>query len=331
LATRQVLLLAIGILSALLVLTACQSTRDFVLVVGTFVVVVTIVAGPSIASGGADFYSIRAGSAVEGRLTGLFENANQFATMCALAAPLASVLIIVSRGPLARLLFLIALGIALTGLSLSLSRGAWIGTGLAFVFLLATLREIRRAAVLLAVPVVLAGVLIFTIAPTQPDLQVIGTRAKDIGTLGRYDQREEIWAEAIREISTRPVAGYGPNSFSIASARASLDSDLIVSASHAHNIFLAWGAEAGLPAIFFLVGLIVSVAIAGRRAARVLKRSNRRLRVLLAGVSAALIALLGQSMFDYTLGNAVVFVSTWLLLGLVLAVARYAGIRPHRR
>src|SRR6266545_540638 len=191
-------------------------------------------------------------------------------------------------------------------LMFTLSRGAWIGTALALLFLLVALSEARRALVLLVVPGILVAVLVAPLVPVgQTEINVVGERARALTALSPYDNRRQIYAEAWREIRADPVTGVGPGGFPIASARAGSRTSTYA-VVHAHNLLLTWGAEAGFPAVLFILGLALSLALAAREAGRRFRRLGQtRDRAIVAGVAAALLAIFGQGLFDYVLRNAV--------------------------
>ena len=111
-----------------------------------------------------------------------------------------------------------------------------------------TLREARRLLAILLVPLALIGYLIFSFAPAPPEVEVVGERVQAIGTRSPYDDRSQIYNEALREIREDPVTGVGPGGFIVSSRRAGTATST-VSADHAHNLLLNYGAESGLPAV----------------------------------------------------------------------------------
>jgi hypothetical protein len=94
---------------------------------------------------------------------------------------------------------------------------------------------------------------------------------------------------------------------------------------HAHNLLLTWGAEDGIPAVLFILGLAFSLAMAAHEAGRVFRRLGRgRDRSVVAGVAAALLAIFGQGVFDYVQRNAVANIATWAMVGALLVCLREA-------
>jgi O-antigen ligase len=96
-------------------------------------------------------------------------------------------------------------------------------------------------------------------------------------------------------------------------------------AVHAHNLFLTWAAETGLPGAACIIGLCVHAGLRARRARRFALRNAHPVdAAIVAGSAAALVAVVGQGLVDYTLRNSVIFVAVCGLVGLLLAATRVA-------
>jgi putative inorganic carbon (hco3(-)) transporter len=320
LAVKQIVALAGAILFACVVYTAVESMADVRWVIGSFLAVMTYVA-ISATSSGASFSDQFGGEVVTGRLTGAFSHPNQLGLYAAIAVCLGIGLAFGARTGRGRVIAILVSALALAPLLLSLSRGAWIGCGLAFLYFLVALREARRALVIAGVPFVIVGALVGSFAPSTPEVQVIGARARALTAISPYDERPQIYAEAQRQIRSSPLLGQGPGNFPYASSRA-LYADATVSNDHAHNLWLTWAAEAGIPAAALIVALMISVGRVARRTGQAAARRSRRDRAVIAGIVAALITVVGQGIFDYLLRNAVLLVTVWALVALLLASAR---------
>ncbi len=324
LAIRQIASLAGAIVFACVVVAVCATWVDLRRVVGAFVAVAAGMALSALVSAG-QFRSFGGGSRVEGRLQGVFDQPNQLGSFCALVAPVAASIAIGGRTRRSRLLAVAALAAILGGLLLSLSRGAWIGTIMAVLYLLATLPQARRAVVALSIPLILVAAVIGSFAAGSPQLEVVGERFTTLTRQGGvYDARSEIYREAQREILADPWTGQGPGSFPVASTRASSQA-FTVSAEHAHDILLTWAAESGVPAALAIVGFGVALAFTGRRAGRsALARGDPADRAIVAGLVAGLISVGGQGIVDYTFRNAVILIALFGVIGALLAAARAA-------
>jgi putative inorganic carbon (hco3(-)) transporter len=142
--------------------------------------------------------------------------------------------------------------------------------------------------------------------------------------LSPYDDRRVIYKEAIREFKQNPLLGVGPGGFPVASTRIVSESATL-SYAHAHNLYLNWAAEAGLPSLVIIFGFAIALGFAGRTASRGAQiRGDPRDRALILGVSAALLTVLAQGAFDYVIPNPVVFASFWTLVGALLVARREA-------
>jgi O-antigen ligase len=324
LALKQIASLAGGIVVACLVVGAATSLKALSQIL-TALAAVTASISLFALSSGVHFQTTSETGAVGGRLTGVFEHPNQLGCLCMLVTPIAMTLLLAARSWWGRLAYFVMLAAALFGVVLSLSRGAWIGTALAVLFLLITLREARRAALAVAVVLLVGAVFLGSVSHANPDFQVLGQRFQELTAVNPYDDRPAIYSEAWREIRENPLIGVGAGGFPVASERAGSGVSTI-SAEHAHNLFLNWAAEAGIPAVLFIVGFIISLGVASHRAARVFAAAGkRRHRIIVAGVTAGLLAMLGQGLVDYTLRNAVVFVALWAVIGALLACTRLAA------
>jgi O-antigen ligase len=328
LALKQIISLAGGIVFASIVLAACRNMVDLRRFLAVFTLVGTAIAITALSTGSAEnFETAYGGAQVQGRLQGALDHPNQLGSLCALTAPVAAALLLAARTRLGKAASVVALLLTFAALALSLSRGAWIGTAVAFLFLLATLPQARRLLLALSVPLVAISFLVWSLAPTTPETQIVGERARSITVLSPYDDREQIWAEARREIKEHPWTGIGPGGFRVASRRAESESSSVF-ALHAHNLFLNTGAENGLPAVVLLLAFAGALTGATRRASRRARAAGLTGdRVLTLGVAAGALAIFAQGFVDHTLGNSVVHIALWGLIGALLVARRDAG-RP---
>jgi O-antigen ligase len=113
------------------------------------------------------------------------------------------------------------------------------------------LPEFRRSLVVIGLPVLIIALAFGAFNPDAPQVEVVGERFQSLTLLSPYDARDQIWAEAIREIKEQPITGYGPGSFPVASIRSASESSTVF-AGHAHNFLLTWGAETGVVGVLML-------------------------------------------------------------------------------
>ncbi len=193
--------------------------------------------------------------------------------------------------------------------------------------MLVKLREARRLLLILAVPLVIAGFFVWSLGPTKTDVKVVGERARAITVLSPYDDRRVIYREAYREIRENPVLGVGPGGLPLGE-HAELLQLATLSYAHAHNLYLNWAAEVGLPSIVLILGFAGSLLLAAMTASRgAVARGDMADRAIVIGISAALLTVLAQGFFDYVIPNPVVYTAFWTLVGALL-VARRELRRP---
>jgi O-antigen ligase len=316
-----------GIVCSMVVLAGCRHMRDLRILLGGFVASGTSIALITLSETGHVSFTTEFGGTeiVSGRLQGAFDSPNQLGSLGALMVPVAASLIFGLRTLRWRVVSAGALILLLGALMLSLSRGAWIGTAVAALFLLARLREARRLLVLVSIPVAIIGFFVWSLAPANTEVKVVGERAKAINALSPYDHRAVIYREAFREIKENPLLGVGPGGFQVASTRVVSESATL-SYVHAHNLYLNWAAEAGLPSLVIILGFAIALGFAARTASRgATSRGDPADRALVLGISAALLSVLAQGAVDYVIPNPVVFIAVWTLVGALL-VARREGL-----
>jgi putative inorganic carbon (HCO3(-)) transporter len=312
--------LAGGLIFAAVVYASCRGLADVRLVLGAMTLAGAVV-GLTALAGGADFEAAYGGASVSGRLEGAFDSPNQLGSFCAVLTPIAAAFVFAVRGLTARVLATGGLLLLVSALMLSLSRGAWLGVAVAAVYMLLTLREARHLVLALAIPALAAGIALSSDNATDSrELQVIGERARSFTARSPYDGRTDIWNEARRQIKDDPWTGQGPGAFPAVSVRADSEANSIAP-DHAHNLALNWAAETGLPGLAIVGAFVFALAATGRRVRRaVLAEGDRRSYVLVIGMVSGLLALAVQNFtVDYTLGNAVVHLTMWGIIGLLLA------------
>ena len=323
LAIKQIAALVLGTLFTCVVVSTCRRVKDIQVILIGLIAVAVLIALVAF-SQGSDFRSTFGGARVQGRAAGSFDHSNQLGSLSAMTSLIAMALVAGARTARARWMGIAAILILLGGQALTLSRGAWIGTMVGIVFLAIVLPHARRALVLIAVPLFSVGVAIAILTPDNTQVQVIQQRFESLTVRSPYDDRSAIWQEAQRELIEDPVTGQGAGGFPVASTRSASGANTVF-AYHAHNIFLTWGAEAGFPAIFAIIGFAVSLGISASRARRRADGDSYEeiaYHALVAGLMAALLALLAQGLVDYTLRNAVIFIAVMAVVGCLLAAIR---------
>jgi O-antigen ligase len=325
-AIKPLLGLAASIVLVALIWTVCRDLRDVRLLLGVLVAVAVFISANALLGAGSTrvFYS---GAVVEGRAQGLFIEPNELGSFCSMAA-LVAVGLALGAGTARRRLYAgLALVVILGALALSLSRGAWLGTLVGFALLLVTVTQARRAVLLLAVPLLAATSFLNVFLPENPQVQVLGERARVFTKLDQpYEGRPAIWAEAMRQIHAEPVTGSGPENFGVASRRLAATGQTVYT-GHAHNLYLNTAAELGLTGLALLLVFFGALASAARGALKRLRRLGlARDRAVVAGVAAALLSFAVQGLTNTFTGNPILDATVWSLAGFVLVAHR--GTRP---
>ena len=321
-AVRQIVSVLLACAVPLAVVTICRSLRQLRLLVMAMVVVGGAVCAMSLA--GASSLRAEAGARrVDNRLHGIFTEPNQFGIFSAFILLLSVGMLLGARDLRERVVSGLSAAASGLGLLLALSRGAWIGTALAMLLLVALLPQARRWLVIgIGGALILTGIA-GTVGMNEAELSVVTQR---IGTVtspldNPYDNRPAIWREARREIRESPWLGQGAGQFPVTSRRVTSNSTS-VSAEHAHNTLLTAAVELGIPSVFFVIALTLSLLQRLRRTVALLRAEGNADASLVAGVGAAASAVVGQGLVDFTLRNAVLLLVLSFLVGLMLAADR---------
>lgn len=325
---RQILQLTGGLLFASVVIGVCRNMNDLRRVLGGITAVGAFIAALALTSVG-NITIVLGGAVAEGRLHGAFTDPNQLGAFSAMTLFPAIGLLGGSKTKRARILSLVALVLISAALLLSLSRGAWVGVVLGIVFLLVTVQEFRRLLLGFGIPAVIVASALGAFAPDAPQVQVVQARLRSFTVLSPYDARDQIWAEGLREMRENAITGVGPGSFPVASLRSASGTSTVF-AEHAHSIFFTWGAETGVPGLLIVIGIMVALAATGRRTIQTARRwARNRDRILISGVAAGLVTVVGHGLVDYNLRNTVIHLAVWSLIGALLAASRLqtGGVR----
>jgi O-antigen ligase len=328
-ATDQTLVLVASFLLACALVFACESFKDIRLLTAIFLAVGCVMCAEGFSN---TTTTTNFGVAVSTRAVGVFQSPNELGSLAAILLMVALGVVLSGLPRSYRVLGAIAAVFAISALALSLSRGAWLGAGAGIVGLALFIPWAWRvlAAVALVGLVLGLGLGAFNADPTE--VQVLQSRFGEIlhPVTDPYDQRPAIWREAEREIGLRPLFGFGPGNFPVASARSGSAAQT-VGAVHAHDVLLTVGAEAGLPAAAAVVAFTLGIGWAAWRTRRALRASPDA--AIAAGFAAALLAVLVHGTVDFTLRNSTLMGLVWVLAALVVAsdrIARAPSLLPGR-
>jgi len=123
-------------------------------------------------------------------------------------------------------------------------------------------------------------------------------------------ERREFWEQAVKLTLDRPLLGYGPYSFRF--LQPTIQTSVLATSDHPHNVLLKYASERGIPAaIFFclLIGLCVL---------SVLRNPTPRWFDLFAVVS--IVGVLAHNMIDFNLQFLGIALPMWVLLGCIAPV-----------
>jgi O-antigen ligase len=258
----------------------------------------------------------------------VFSQPNELGAFAMLIALTVVGWLIAARSRLDRVIGILAAVVSVATLLLSLSRSAWIGAVAGLVALIVLLPSARRPLLATGGAIVLAGALLGAFAPQQTQVHVVADRLSSLRhatTDNPYDSRPVIYREALREITSHPWLGVGPDNFPIASTT-SASGAATVQAEHAHDVMLTVAAEAGLPAALVLLALTASAGTAVLRGLRRARRARDvQTHAVLAALTAALLGLMAEGVTDFTLRNLLVAQAAWAVLALGLAGAAGAA------
>jgi putative inorganic carbon (HCO3(-)) transporter len=250
---------------------------------------------------GKDFYL----AYVADRITGFMSHWMTFSAHMLFALCLAVSLLLFTRQPLARRLFLLgAAAIFAVAILLAQTRSIWLGAACAVAFLLFRWRAISLA----ALPVLLAAAYWLSPAPVQTRMISI---VRPQGEVDSNSHRAITRETGLRMIAAHPWLGLGPEG-----PGKQFDQYLAVPRTvrplpdgyygHLHNLYMQYAAERGLPA---LACFLVFAAINARSWWR--QRSARSQFAL-----AVLIGLAAEALFEYNLGDSEVLTPFLALFGL---------------
>ena len=278
----------------------------------------------------------------KGRVFGTLGQADNLAAYLVLALPPAGALALIGRGRL-RAGALVGFLLALAGLLLSYSRGGYLGAAAELAVALAALvalRWHRRGAGRTAVPwrrlgsaalgVVVVLLLVAAVPATRDVAVRAWQRAASSANLqeGSIADRLDLWAVGARITLDHPLLGTGPDSYALEfpayrdtvlpRARAAFMARFRPESPH--DVYLAYSAGLGLPALAAYLALIGGALAAAGRA---LRRADPAVRVVVIALVAAIVGhLVTDAFMTGELAGAWLF---WALLGIAVGLPRIVG------
>lgn len=280
----------------------------------------------AVSSSGQSQQLIDQGTQALGRAQGSFAHPNTLAAFLAMVLP-GGLALGVSDPSRLRPVGLLAFGLTLAGLVLSLSRGGLLAAGGAIAVMLAV-RPFRRAAALTAI----LGILVVLLGGGSAlggvqEVDIVTKRLESVsGAAQGADPRVQLWSTVPEIIADYPLFGVGAAGFASVSPRYGLlDPYTSEPFDHAHNIPLTVLAELGLVGFAVLVWMSVALALTVVRAWR---RSEGSERALAFAVTASLVSVALQGMVDYNVrSNVIVGAFAVLAACAVVLSAERADVR----
>ncbi len=257
--------------------------------------------------------------------TGTYVSPNNYAGLLEMALPLVLAQFAVSASSqggrsrsaasgafFGRFVYQICFAIILLGLIFSKSTMGIIGglAGIAVVLSLGVRRQAKafQVAVLAAaliVPAVYSGWLGFE--PIMKPLENAAGSSKPGGLYSKFG----VWEDSWKLVRDYPVLGTGLGTYESAILQYQ-SAFLDLRYEHAHNDYLEFASELGIPCALVLFGGILLLVIKASELACSLERTEER--ILAAGTTGAIVAILGHSITDFNLqipANALLF--SWIL------------------
>ncbi len=233
------------------------------------------------------------------------------------------------------------LGVVLSALMLSYSRGAMIAFVMQLLLLGALfgttmMRDIRYrrtwAATTIsilkraAVAVVIAIILFFSInalRQTRFDVQSVTQKVTFTAAEGRssVDERAQFWDQAIAFIKERPVFGWGPYSFRFIQPKKM--ENVLATSDHPHNVFLKIAMERGIPGMILymsIFGVVLGVALFSFFHARKATSVDNDMQIAMMIVAVSGVVL--HNMIDFNLQFVSISFGTIMCLGFLVAPAK---------
>jgi putative inorganic carbon (HCO3(-)) transporter len=261
----------------------------------------------------------------DGRLMGIqkgiLENPNDLAINIAINFPLCIAFFFAAKNSLAKAFWGVSLIFMMWGVIATYSRSGLLAMMVTVVICIWEfgIRGKRTSVLVSAVFIGMIAIGVVIITPnylTRIESMVLGN-IEGSGDKGSLAARQELLKESLRAMVTHPVFGVGPGDFQ----------SYTLSWHVAHNTYTELGAEAGVPACFlFLLMLVLSL----RKIRRVRKlpgyESSEDIRLWTSALWAAMAAYMAGALFASTEYN----LFPYFMVGYISAVYQIAGVAQGR-
>ncbi len=231
------------------------------------------------------------------------------------------------------------LGLVFGCLFLSFSRGGFLAflgqavlLGLVVFVLCRPKLDLRRVLLSLMVTVLASG-LTFSVANavraqfhTIESLERKVTFSSDEGA-SSISERKLFWAQSLALTGQSPLVGLGPYSFRFVQPH--LQTDILATSDHPHNVFLKLASERGVPAALLFLALLAFAAWMSVRPlfSSLKKGSHLSLRTFFFVSVAGVIA---HNLIDYNLQFVAIALPLWMMIGMMVSVPSRKKVRWFR-
>jgi O-antigen ligase len=272
-------------------------------------------------SAGQDFYL----SYVGARITGFMSHWMTFSGQMMIVLLVGGALFLLGRiERRTRLLVLAALAFAALALVLGFTRGIWLATAAATVYLLGVWRRWAVLLVPLAAGVVLAA------GPESLRARALSL-VRPRGQVDSNQHRIVTFRTGLRMIEAHPLIGVGPERvgrefmhYLPPDIKPPLPEGYY---GHLHNIYVHYAAERGIPATLGMIGFLLAALLQWIRAVRRGAGRDPERRWILHGGIALLIGILAAGFFEHNLGDSEILMMTMAAVAAVdLAAKEQAGV-----
>jgi O-antigen ligase len=260
------------------------------------------------------------------RATGFYGHWTTYAEVLQLIASLVLGVFLALSQKMSRagLLLLVAIAGLMFALAMTVTRGSWIGFAVSVAAML-LLSVSRRTAIIIAacaIPLVLAGAFLLQ-------------QRRNIGFFDRADQstswREIVWREGFNLLVNNPrhlVVGVGMDSIKGHWRQWGLFDNGRQPIGHMHSNVLQIALERGVPALILWVLLFV---IYIRMLWRLIRQNTDFPRGLALGALGGTLGFFTSGLVHYNWGDSEVVTIFYFIMGLSLAVERFASAAPQTR
>lgn len=258
------------------------------------------------------------GTLATNRAQGSFSQPNVLAFFLVLAVPV-SLMLALEGSRTTRLIAMLAAGLAIAGLVLTLSRDGIIGGSLSIAMLLLW-RPFRRMSL-----VALAVMLAFTVGnlgsiEKSSEVKIVQKRLATLEGSDAVGERGRIYATAPKMFLNNLPFGVGEGNFEYASLRYDLLGPEDLPYNHAHDVLLTIAVELGIPGLIAIIWMWCCIGDLLVKAVRA--RWRPREGPIGVAIAASVVAIVPSSIADYPLRTDVIAAAFLILIAMLAASVR---------